>query len=85
MELAKVTSKGQITIPIEIRKNLGTKNGDKILFVEESGRVYMMNSSMDALREAQRSFAGEAERLGLKDDDDVMEMIKSLRQESVVK
>ena len=81
MELAKVTSKGQITIPIEIRKKLGIKNGDKIL----SGRVYMMNSSMDALREAQRSFAGEAERLGLKDDDDVMEMIKSLRQESVVK
>ena len=85
MELAKVTSKGQITIPIEIRKRLGIKNDDKILFVEESGRVYMMNSSMDALREAQRSFAGEAERLGLKDDDDVMEMIKSLRQESVVK
>ena len=85
MELAKVTSKGQITIPIEIRKKLGIKNGDKILVVEESGRVYMMNSSMDVLREAQRSFAGEAERLGLKDDDDVMEMIKSLRQESVVK
>ena len=85
MELAKVTSKGQITIPIEIRKKLGIKNGDKILFVEESGRVYIMNSTMDALREAQRSFAGEAERLGLKDDDDVMEMIKSLRQESVVK
>ena len=43
MELAKVTSKGQVTIPIEIRKKLGIKNGDKILFVEESGRVYMMN------------------------------------------
>ena len=40
MELAKVTSKGQITIPIEIRKKLGIKNGDKILFVEESGRIY---------------------------------------------
>ena len=85
MELAKVTSKGQITIPIEIRKKLGIKNGDKILFVEESGRVYMLHYSLYALREAQRSFAGEAERLGLKDDDDVMEMIKSLRQESVVK
>ncbi len=70
---------------MKLGKKLGIKNGDKILFVEESGRVYMMNSSMDALREAQRSFAGEAERLGLKDDDDVMEMIKSLRQESVVK
>ena len=85
IDFAKVTSNAHITIPIEIRKKLGIKNGDKILFVEESGRVYMMNSSMDALREAQRSFAGEAERLGLKDDDDVMEMIKSLRQESVVK
>ena len=63
MELAKVTSKGQVTIPIEIRKKLGIKNGDKILFVEESGRIYMMNSSMDAFREAQKAFAGEAERL----------------------
>ena len=45
----------------------------------------MMNSSMDALREAQRAFVGEAERLGLKDDDDVMTMIKELREESVVK
>ena len=70
---------------MQLGQRWNKKNGDKILFVEESGRVYMMNSSMDALREAQRSFAGEAERLGLKDDDDVMEMIKSLRQESVVK
>jgi AbrB family looped-hinge helix DNA binding protein len=84
MELAKVTSKGQVTIPIEIRKKLGIKNGDKILFVEESGRIYMMNSSMDALRKVQREFAGEAERLGIKNDEDVMEMIKELRKESVV-
>ena len=85
MELAKVTSKGQVTIPVEIRRKLGIKNGDKVLFIEESGRVYMMNSSMDALREAQRAFAGEAERVGIKDDDDVMVMIKELREESVVK
>ena len=78
MELAKVTSKGQVTIPIEIRKKLGIKNGDKILFVEESGRVYMMNSSMDALREAQKAFEGEADRLGLRNDD-VMAMIKEIK------
>lgn len=85
MELAKVTSKGQVTIPVEIRRKLGIKNGDKVLFVEDSGRIYMMNSSMDVFREAQRAFAGEAERLGLKDGDDVMTMIKDLRKESVVK
>ena len=65
MELAKVTSKGQITIPVEIRKKLGIKNGDKVLFIEDAGRIYMMNSSMEALREAQMEFLGEAERLGL--------------------
>lgn len=81
MELAKVTSKGQVTIPIEIRKRLGIKNGDKVLFYEEGGRIYMTNSSMNAFREAQRAFAGEADRMGLKDDEDVMAMIKELRDE----
>lgn len=79
MELAKVTSKGQVTIPVEIRKKLGIKNGDKVLFIEDAGRIYMMNSSMEALRKAQIAFKGEAERLGLKNDDDVMEMIKAER------
>lgn len=81
MELAKVTSKGQVTIPIEIRRKLGLKNGDKVLFMEEAGRVYMMNSSMDALLEAQKAFEGEAERVGLKNDADVMAMIKEIRKE----
>ena len=76
MELAKVTSKGQVTIPVEIRKKLGIKNGDKVLFIEDSGRIYMMNSSMEALREAQIAFKGEAERLGLKIENDVADMVK---------
>ena len=81
MELAKVTSKGQITIPIDIRRKLGVKEGDKILFVEEQGQIIMMNSSMDALRKAQAAFAGEAERLGLKDEQDVADQVSELRRE----
>ncbi len=84
MDLAKVTSKGQVTIPIDIRKKLGLKNGDKVLFVEEAGRIYMINSSMDAFREAQMEFAGEADRVGLRDDEDIVNMIKELRKEGVV-
>ena len=41
----------------------------------------MMNSSMDAFYEAQRAFAGEAERVGLRNDEDVVAMIKELRKE----
>lgn len=84
MELAKVTSKGQITIPVEIRKKLGIKSGDKILFIEKDGEIYMINSSMDALRKAQKAFAGEAERVGLKNEEDVMQMIKAIREEGKI-
>lgn len=81
MDVAKVTSKGQITIPIDIRKKLGVKEGDKILFLEEEGRVILMNSSMAALRTAQIAFAGAAEEAGLKDEDDVADMVAQLRRE----
>lgn len=81
MEVAKVTSKGQITIPIDIRRRLGVKEGDKILFIEEQGKIVMMNSSMEALRKAQAAFAGEAERLGLKDEQNVVDLISEVRRE----
>lgn len=81
MEVAKVTSKGQITIPIYIRRRLGVKEGDKILFIEDQGKIVMMNSSMEALRKAQAAFAGEAERLGLKDEQDVADLVSELRRE----
>ncbi|MCI9510735.1 MAG: AbrB/MazE/SpoVT family DNA-binding domain-containing protein [Angelakisella sp.] len=85
MELAKITSKGQITIPVEIRKKLGVKEGDKVLFLEEAGRIYILNSSMEALRKAQRAFEGEAERAGLQSEEDVIQMMKEFRRERLVK
>lgn len=81
MEIAKITSKGQVTIPINIRRKLGVKEGDKILFVEEEGKVYILNASMETLRKAQAAFAGEAQRVGLNDESDVVAMIKELRRE----
>jgi len=81
MELAKITSKGQITIPVAIRRLLGVKDGDKILFVEKDNQVMMMNASMDALAEAQRAFVGVAEQAGIRDEQDVVNMIKEMRSE----
>ncbi|MDI9369359.1 MAG: AbrB/MazE/SpoVT family DNA-binding domain-containing protein [Synergistaceae bacterium] len=81
MELAKITSKGQITIPVEIRRRLGVKKGDKILFVEDEGRIYILNSSLEAIREAQAAFSGEAERAGLKDESDIVSLVSGIRRE----
>ena len=43
MATAAVTSKGQITIPIEVREELGLKAGDRIEFVRsEEGRFFIL-------------------------------------------
>ena len=81
MELAKITSKGQITIPAAIRKILGVKDGDKILFVQDGTKVVMMNASVDALLGAQKAFQGVAESLGVKSEQDVVDMVKEIRAE----
>lgn len=45
MELAKVTSRGQITLPLEIRRKLQVKEGDKVVFYEENGRIIVENAA----------------------------------------
>lgn len=44
MELAKLTSRCQLTLPREIRQKLGVKEGDKVVFIEENGRVFIENA-----------------------------------------
>ena len=81
MELAKITMRGQITIPVGIRRRLGVKDGDKVVFIEENGRVVIENAAMIALKTAQDAFTGEAERLDIKTEQDVVELVKEVRRE----
>ena len=54
MNLARVSSNGQVTVPVEIRRKLNIKKGDKILFLENAnGEIVLQNSSRVAIREAQ--------------------------------
>jgi AbrB family looped-hinge helix DNA binding protein len=39
-----VSSKGQITVPIEVRHRLGLKQGDRVEFVFEDGRTVLRPS-----------------------------------------
>ena len=82
MELAKVTTKGQVTIPIAIRKKLGIKDGDKLLFVEKQDGVVILNPTMMAFEKIGKAFEGEAERLGLENDEDVVAMVKEIRKDN---
>ena len=81
MELAKVSSKGQITIPISVRNKLNLHTGDKVVIFEENGRYYMENSAALAFQKAEDAFAGEAERAGFQDEEDMQNYMKDLRKE----
>lgn len=49
MEIAKLTSKGQITIPKAVRENLGVVTGDKLIFIKcDSGYLVCNGDNFNA-------------------------------------
>jgi len=79
MEVAKITSRGQITLPIDIRKRLGVRDGDKVVFIENQGQILIANAAKIAFANLRASFAGETERLGLQNEDDVVALVDEVR------
>ncbi|HAL73793.1 MAG TPA: AbrB/MazE/SpoVT family DNA-binding domain-containing protein [Clostridiales bacterium] len=72
MNLARVSSNGQITVPIEIRRKLHIKEGDKIVFLETAnGDIIVQNSSRIAIREAQT----ELKEIDISEDDVLKEVM----------
>jgi len=78
MELAKLTSKGQITIPRDVRKKMNLKTGDKILFFEENDKFFLQNSNTIVLSNFQKAMEGAAQEAGFNDPDDVVDYIKNI-------
>ena len=81
MVLAKLTSKGQITIPKEIREKLRLREGDKVFFVEEKGKINLENASQVALERIQEEVKDDAVNSSFKTEEDVITYIKALRDE----
>src|SRR5882762_2114055 len=61
MPAAKLTSKGQITIPVEVRESLGLKAGDRVDFFETSDGKYTFQPKTGSIMEMK----GILKRLGL--------------------
>lgn len=78
---AKVMSKGQVTIPKDVRKVLGIETGDRISFIVEGNIVRIVNSAVYAMQMLQQEMKDEAEKAGLTTEDDVMALVKEIRNE----
>jgi AbrB family looped-hinge helix DNA binding protein len=81
VDSAKVMSKGQVTIPKEVRKVLGVQSGDKVTFVVEGNTVRVMNSAAYAMRVLQREMSDEANRVGIATEDEAVKLVSSMRSE----
>jgi AbrB family looped-hinge helix DNA binding protein len=80
MNLAKVSTNGQVTVPVEIRRKLNLKEGDKILFFERSeGEIVINNASATAIINAQKAFEGAAKEFGVNSDEDVQRLVDEVR------
>lgn len=80
MNLAKISSNGQITVPAEIRRLLKLKEGDKVLFIQrENGEIVIDNASTTAIIKAQKAFEGIAEELGNPSDEDIQTWVAKVR------
>lgn len=78
---AKVMAKGQITIPKDVREVLGVASGDRVSFIVEDSSVRIVNSAVYAMQVLQNEMSGEAERTGLTSEEDIMALVKDLRED----
>ena len=81
MEVAKVSSKGQVTIPVSVRNRLKLKAGDKLVILEENGRYYIDNAALLAFRRVEEAFDGEAVRAGFETEADMQDYMLEIRKE----
>ena len=76
---AKVMSKGQITIPKDIRDILGISFGDRVTFVVENGNDRITNSAIYAMERLQKQMEGEAMKAGLNSEESVIDLVREVR------
>ena len=78
---AKVMSKGQITLPKEIRVKLGVDTGDRVTLICDGDQVVMMNAAVYAMKLLQNGMLGEAQKNNVTSDEAVNLFVAEVRKE----
>jgi len=79
-EVAKVTSKGQVTIPKAVRDKLRLKEGDRVIFMEADGKIVIENAALLAFRKLSEEVAPEIGRMGVTEEE-ATEWLEEVRKE----
>jgi antitoxin PrlF len=80
-EFAKISSEGQIIIPVSVRNRLHLNTGDKVVILEENGRFYIENAANVAFQHVEEGFRGAAAEAGFKSEEEIQAYMKEIREE----
>ena len=80
MEVSRISSKGQVTIPKTIRELLNLNEGDRVAFLEENGKIMITKASLIALNELQDALSKEAKEKSISEEELLTEL-KAVREE----
>ena len=81
LNTAKIMSKGQITLPIDIRKNMKLSTGDRVALIYENSRVIMVNPAIFAMETLQKEMESEWKKSGINSEDDINDLCHEIRAE----
>ena len=74
-------AKGQITLPKDIQVKIGVGTGDRVTLICEGDKVILMNAAVYAMQALQKGMEGEWEKAGIHSDEDIMDLVKEVRNE----
>lgn len=80
IELGRVSSRGQICIPNDIREDMGLKEGSKVLFVLADDSLLIKKVNMKTFSEITKPLKEAAKKSGMKESD-VVDLIHKVRKE----
>ncbi|MBI3037161.1 AbrB/MazE/SpoVT family DNA-binding domain-containing protein [Candidatus Woesearchaeota archaeon] len=79
IEIGKVSSRGQVAIPAEMRKNLNLREGEKVLFFSEGDAIVMKRVTPGSFREITEPLKEAVKKAGLKESE-VTDIISRFRK-----
>ena len=79
IEMATLSSRGQVCIPSDMREELGLEEGSKILFVLTEGSLIMKKVNMQTFAEITAPLKEAAKKAGLKESD-VVDLVHRARK-----
>lgn len=79
IEMGKISSRGQIAIPLDIREQLGLEEGSRVLFFTEDNTLLVKKITSQTFAQITKPFKEAAKKAGL-DESDVAGIVHRARK-----